>query len=133
MAHKKAQSLKAVFQKYVRAVQRGDLRTLFTTVTASREFYFLTAQGKIIKTRKGYYEFHKNWFKKKDWKMPVKLIHIHEGENFGYTIAVFNYKERMPDQSTFLLDSYFTLIFKRERGDWRVVADVCTPIRQKII
>ena len=133
MKGQKKQSLKAVFQKYVRAVQQGDLRTLFTTVTTSSKFYFLTAQGRTIRTRKGYYNFHKKWFKKKAWKMPVKLIHSYEGGDFGYTIAVFNYKEQRPDRSIYLLDSYFTLIFKREKGNWRVVADVCTPIKQRII
>ena len=125
--------LKATFQKYVRAVQRGDLRMLFTTVTTSKKFYFITAQGKIIKTRKGYYEFHRKWFKQKGWKMPVELISVHEGENFGYTIAIFHYKQKMPDARISVLDSYFTLIFEKEKGTWRVVADVCTPIRRSTI
>lgn len=133
MSRKRVTSLMATFRKYVRAVQRGDLRELFTTVTKNKRFYFLTARGKIIRTRKGYYEFHKRWFKEKGWKMPVKLIHCYEGENFGYTIAIFHYQQRIDRNSFYLLDSYFTLIFNKEKDEWRVIADICTPIRRSII
>jgi 5,6-dimethylbenzimidazole synthase len=60
--------------------------------------------------------------------MPVQLLEIHEGQDYGYTTAVFHYISKTPEGGRYLLDSYFTLIFHKENGLWKVVADICTPI-----
>jgi len=121
-------SLKETFQTYVDAVQKADLNRLFTTVTNNEKFIFLTSSGKLIATREGYYKFHEERFKEKDWEMPVELLELHEGKDYGYTVAAFHYRSKTPVGETSVLDSYFTLIFHREDGMWKVVADVCTPI-----
>jgi hypothetical protein len=54
------------------SIHNADLKTLFTTITDKKKFYFLTAGGKLINTKKGYYDFHKQWFKEKNWEMPVE-------------------------------------------------------------
>ena len=121
-------SLKETFEIYVKAVQNSDLETLFTTVTDKEEFLFLTSTGKLIDSRNGYYKFHEDWFKEKDWEMPVELLEVHEGREYGYTVAIFHYKQKIKDGKIYNLDSYFTLIFHKENGMWKVVADICTPI-----
>ncbi len=55
-------------------------------------------------------------------------MRVYEGEGFGYTIAVFHYRSKREGGGWDILDSYFTLFFEREDGDWKVIADVCTPI-----
>jgi nitroreductase/ketosteroid isomerase-like protein len=122
-------SLEGVFNLYARAVQNSDLEGLFTTVTDGDDFYFLTADGKIL-NRKEYYEFHQEWFKGTDWEMPVELLKVQEGKEYGYTNAIFYYRQKTPDGKTYNLESYFTLIFRKENGMWKVVADVCTPIKR---
>lgn len=118
------------FNDYVRAVQHADLRAMFDTVTKKKRFHFLTACGNVIKTRTGYYEFHKKWFKEKKWKMPVKIIAIHEGKETGYVIAGFHYQKKTDTGGWYILDSNFTLIFKKEHGEWKVIADICTPVKR---
>lgn len=121
-------SIKETFDIYVKAVQNSDLKTLFTTVTNSDQFFFLTSRGKLIDTRESYHKFHDDWFKEKDWEMPVDFIEAKEGTDYGYTNAIYHYKAKMPDGRKYVLDSYFTLFFHKEDGMWKVVADVCTPI-----
>jgi nitroreductase/ketosteroid isomerase-like protein len=121
-------SLREVFDLYVRSIQNSDLEGLFSTVTKNEKFFFLTSDGRLIDTRTGYYKFHEDWFKEKDWEMPVDNIEVHEGDDSGHTTAVFHYHSRMPDGGRYVLDSWFTLIFRKEEGMWKVVADVCTPI-----
>jgi nitroreductase/ketosteroid isomerase-like protein len=123
-------SLKETFDTYVRAVQNSDLKGLFTTVTDNEEFFFLTSTGRLIDTRQAYYKFHEDWFKEAGWEMPVDLLGVHEGKQYGYTTAVFHYRAKIPEGGKYILDSYFTLIFHREDGMWKVVADVCTPINR---
>lgn len=121
-------SLKETFDVYVQAIHNSDLKSLFTTVTDSHDFFFLTSGGKLIDSREGYFQFHQDWFKETGWEMPVELLEVHEGKDYGYTVAKFHYKQSMPEDKKYNLDSYFTLIFHREDGMWKVVGDVCTPI-----
>jgi nitroreductase/ketosteroid isomerase-like protein len=121
-------SLKETFDLYVKSIQSSDLEGLFSTVTKGEKFFFVTANGKLIDTRPGYYKFHEEWFEEKEWEMPVELLEVREGKDCGYTNAVFHYRAKTPEGRTYNLDSYFTLIFHKEDGRWRVVADICAPI-----
>jgi nitroreductase/ketosteroid isomerase-like protein len=123
-------SLRETFGIYVRAVQNSDLKNLFSTVTNNEKFFFLTSTGKLIDTRQDYYKFHEDWFKEEGWEMPVDFLEVHEGKEYGYTTAVFHYRAKIPEGGKYILDSYFTLIFHKEEGMWKVVADVCTPINR---
>jgi len=64
--------------------------------------------------------------------MPVDFLESHEGKEYGYTNAIFHYRSQLPEGRMYFLDSYFTLIFRREEGMWKVVADICTPISRFI-
>jgi nitroreductase/ketosteroid isomerase-like protein len=121
-------SIREVFDRYVQAIHNSDIETLFTTVTEKNDFFFLTSTGELIDTREGYYKFHTDWFKESEWEMPVELLNIYEGDQYGYSTAIFHYRSKVADGRTYNLDSYFTLIFNKEKGHWKVVADVCTPI-----
>ena len=121
-------SLRETFDLYVKSVQNSDLKGLFSTVSEKDSFFFLTSGGRLIATRDGYHKFHEEWFREKDWEMPVDHIDVFEGRDIGYATAQYHYKGRTPDGGRNLLDSWFTLIFRKEGGMWKVVADVCTPI-----
>jgi len=123
-------SLKETFSVYIRAIHNSDLKSLFTTVTDGHDLFFLTSTGKLIDSREGYYTFHEDWFKDAGWEMPVELLEVHEGKEYGYTVAKFHYKQKIPEGGTYNLDSFFTLIFHKEDGMWKVVGDVCTPIER---
>jgi nitroreductase/ketosteroid isomerase-like protein len=123
-------SLREVFDVYVQSIHNSDLKSLFTTVTKREKFFFLTSSGRLINTRSGYYQFHEDWFKEKNWEMPVDDIQVHEGNDFGYTTAIFHYRSKTPEGGLSILDSWFTLIFHKEEGRWKVVADICTPIER---
>lgn len=122
-------TVKETFDLYVRTVQQSDLEGMFTIITDSDDFFFLTVNGKKL-NRDEYYQFHREWFKQQDWEMPVQLIQIKEEINFGYALAIFHYRQRTPDGETRHLDSYFTLIFQKEDDSWKVIADICTPIKR---
>ncbi|MFB0565459.1 MAG: nitroreductase family protein [Candidatus Aminicenantaceae bacterium] len=123
-------TLKETFDIYVQSIQNSDLKNLFTTVTDNENFFFLTSRGKLINSLDGYYKFHEEWFELKDWEMPVELLEVQEGKEYGYTTAIFHYKQKMPEGGQYNLDSYFTLVFRKEDGMWKVVADVCTPFNR---
>ncbi len=123
-------SLKETFDLYVQAIHNSDLKSLFTTVSNGQDFFFLTSTGKLIDSREGYYTFHEDWFKETGWEMPVELLEVHEGKDYGYIVAKFHYRQKIPEGGTYNLDSYFTLIFHKEDRMWKVVGDICTPIER---
>ena len=125
-------TLKETFTIYVQSIQNSDLKGLFSTVSDSKEFFFLTSAGKLINTREAYYKFHEDWFREQAWEMPVELLEVHEGQDYGYTTAIYHYKSKMPEKATYYIDAYFTLIFHKENERWKVVADVTTPIDRAI-
>jgi len=125
-------SLRETFDLYVNSIQKSDIATLFTTVTDDPHLVFLTSTGKMIDTREGYYRFHEEWFKEKAWEMPVEVVEVREGTDCGYVTAIFHYRSKMPDGETYGIDSYFTLIFQKQNGMWKVVTDICTPIERYI-
>jgi len=123
-------SLRETFDLYVTSIQRSDIATLFTTVTENPRMIFLTTTGKMIDTREGYYRFHEEWFKEKEWEMPVEVVEVREGTDYGYVTAIFHYRSKTLNGETYGIDSYFTLIFRKENGMWKVVTDLCTPIER---
>jgi 5,6-dimethylbenzimidazole synthase len=125
-------TLKETFDLYVQSVQHSDLNGLLSTVSDSKDFFFLTSSGKLINTREKYKKFHEQWFQESKWEWPVELLEIHEGTDYGYTTAIYHYKSSMPEGDTYYLDSYFTLIFHKENDMWKVVSDIATPIDRSI-
>jgi nitroreductase/ketosteroid isomerase-like protein len=124
-------SLREAFDDYVRAVQAGDLEGLFRTVTGGEDMFFLTSTGQMIEGREGYRRFHEEWFSERGWEMPVELLRVEEGGDYGWTLAVFHYRQPTAEGPVYRLDSYFTLLWHGEQGSWRVVGDVCTPIQRR--
>jgi len=123
-------TVKETLDVYIEAIQKSDLKGLFTTVTENDKFFFLTSGGRLIDSRQGYYKFHEDWFAEKDWSISFELLEAVEGQDYGYTNAIYRYQGKTPDGKSYFLDSYFTLIFHREDGMWKAVVDVCTPIRR---
>ncbi len=123
-------SLRETFDFYVESVQNKQLEILFSIISDQPDFLFITAQGELIQTRKGYYTFHEQWFGDDQWEMPVELISVEEGDELGYTHAIFYYRTRLKDGRNYHLDSYFTLIYRKENGIWKVIGDVCSPVER---
>ncbi|MFH0882153.1 MAG: nuclear transport factor 2 family protein [bacterium] len=123
------ETLDDVFTEYCDAIQASDLELLFATVTQGDEFTFITAGGRRIDGREGYYNFHVDWFSEKDWTIEFELEKTVQQADWGYTVAIFRYAAKTPEGEPYSFDSHFTLFFTKENGRWVVVADICTPIR----
>ncbi len=90
-------SLRETFDLYVRSIQQSDIDALFSTVTNEPRVTFLTSTGRLIDSREGYYRFHQDWFKETGWEMPVELLEVREGADYGSTLAIFHYRQKQPD------------------------------------
>jgi nitroreductase/ketosteroid isomerase-like protein len=123
-------SLRGAFDAYVRAVQGADIDALFEVVTEGDDFFFITASGERIHGVDGYRRFHEEWFSETGWSMPVSRVRVRHDGDRGRTLAVFHYRQALDDGTTYNLVSQFTLLWRRESGEWRVYGDICSPIER---
>ncbi|MGB8951296.1 MAG: nitroreductase family protein [Candidatus Aminicenantales bacterium] len=123
-------TVRETYDLYTQAILKSDLEGLFTTVTDNEKFFFLTSTGTLIDTRQGYYKFHEEWFQEKEWTISFELLDVQEGVDYGFTHAIFHYQGKSLEGETYGIESYFTLVFHKQEGTWKVVSDICTPIRR---
>lgn len=122
-------TIKETFDLYLKSIDNRDVDALMSTVTTGKDFVFLTTGGTLIDSVEGYRKFHVDWFSEENWEMPVEVLNIHEGTDYGYVLAKFFFKATMPDGKPYENISYFTLIFHREDDMWKVIHDQITYIR----
>jgi ketosteroid isomerase-like protein len=125
-------SLRETNDLYIRSIQERDLERLMSSVTEDMMLHFIGTTGTMMKSREDYLRFHEEWFRETDWEISFDDPIIQEVNGFGYTMSVFTYRNSTPDGKVLTLVSYVTLIFRKEAGQWRVIADVCTPIRREV-
>ena len=124
--------LKQAYEAYSQSVQNRNLDALVQTITDEEILHFIGTTGKMLEKREEYVEFHRDWFKEEGWEISFELDKIYEEKDFGYVMAIFTYRQDMPDGKRLTVVSYVTLVFHRENRSWRAIADVCTPISRNI-
>jgi ribosome-associated protein len=116
---------------YLRALGAGDLRAMMSVASDSATFGFLAPSGERL-DRAGFRSFHNDWFHAAEWSLPVERLALSEGLEDGDALARFDYQVREPDGDLDHLESYLTLVFRREEGLWRIATAACTPIRRYV-
>ena len=125
-------SIREIHKSYIHAVMTQDLSGLMGTITACDTLHFIDAGGRIIETREAYLRFHQEWFQTTGWKISFDLEKVYSAPNWGYTMSTYCYTENRPNGQRLLSKSYVTLIFHKENGEWRIVADICSPISRNL-
>ena len=120
--------LRQTFAKYTKAVQERDMTNLFETV-ALEGVDFIDTMGKHTQSLEEYRDYHREWFASTTWTIDFKLMKMKEYGNFGYFLVIYTYKDLLPDQTKHETRGYATLLFQRQKNGWKLILDVCTPIR----
>ena len=126
----KEKSIKNIYDLHVQSIQNRDLDLFLNTITENKTFHYLSTTGEKITSREEYYGLHREWFKKSGWIITFELKEIYQAENFGYAMSLFTYEDETKDGKKISITSYVTFIFQLENGEWKIIADVCTPIKR---
>ena len=118
---------------YTKSILNRDLKTLLTTVTDNDTLLFFSTDGTLFHTRKEYVDYHVEWFNEKDWTLSFKTIAVSDGADYGFVNVLFNYRNLLTDGRYFDMESYMTLIFRKENGAWKVTEDIRTPVSRKFL
>jgi len=123
-----ANTPRAAHEQYVQSVKKRDFEGFAATLTSGGEFHYINSRGERTDSRQEYLAEHRQWFKANNWNIDYESPLIVQHGDAAYAMAVFHYRERQLDGKIDRLDAYFTLIMVREKGEWKAVADVITPI-----
>ncbi len=128
-----SRSLSETTDIYTKSILNRDLKTLFTTVTDNDTLLFFSTDGTLFHSRKEYVDYHAEWFNEKDWTISFNTIAVSEGADYGFVNVLFNYRNLLTDGRYFDMESYMTLIFRKESGAWKVTEDIRTPVSRTFL
>jgi len=118
----------AAYEQYVQSIKKRNFEGFVDTITHGKEFHYINSHGRRTDSRQKYLDDHSEWFKKTNWGIDYESPLIVQNGDAAYAMAVFHYRELRTDGKVDRLDAYFTLIMFKEKGEWKVVADIVTPI-----
>ncbi|HEX4928403.1 MAG TPA: nuclear transport factor 2 family protein [Burkholderiales bacterium] len=108
--------------RHLLAIEKRDLDTL--AVTLADPLILIMADGQLKRSKAEFVEAHRGWFAVKNWTLTAKPVEIYEGPSLGVAVLHLDYRE---DGKQSL--SYLTLVFENRNGEWLMVQDQNTPIK----
>jgi ketosteroid isomerase-like protein len=127
-----AASAKAGFREaldaHFQAVVARDIDKLEPTLTRSDELTLILPNGKRTTTKAAFLEFHRTWFAETGWTMRFDIHTIVENGTTAIATVQTRYDEPNATKP-YWSESWLTLTFRKERGEWRLFHDQNTRIR----
>ncbi len=114
---------KTTLQKHFAAIQARDLPALLATVTKGEKLPLILPNGTLLTAKKDYIALHTEWFKAHDWTMKFEIINTIETTDVCIATVRTTIQDQQPTRQ-----SYLTLTFAREAGEWRLIHDQNTRI-----
>jgi uncharacterized protein (TIGR02246 family) len=122
-------TFREALDRHLHAIQQRDLAALAETV-AEDDLVLITAEGRLVQDAKEFLEMHRGWFAMDNWRLNVTPVEVYEAGPLGVAVLHLDYRETPKDKSPVYQESYLTLVFQEREGQWRMVQDQNTPIRQ---
>lgn len=112
------------------AVKARDLPTLEKTITTGERLELYLPNGTRTDTRQAFVDFHREWFKSSGWTMQFNPVSINRGKDIAQATVRTLYQDTV-DGKPYRSESWLTLTFRKEAGDWRLIHDQNTRIPQQ--
>lgn len=125
----KPESLHAVLDAHLAAINAHDLDGLLSTVTRGEMLTLVLPNGKILRTREDYRKLHVEWFRETDWRMQFDIDSLHEFGDVGIALVKYRSQSKGADGNyETKREAWLSLTFAKENGRWRLVYDQNTVI-----
>ena len=113
--------------RHLAAIQSRDLSEMEATITLEPDMVLIFPDGSRLETRQQFLDFHKQWFADQTWVMTPEILRKWEGTDYSYALLRYSFD---PDGDGPLApsQSYLSLGFRLEEGEWRLVHDQNTRI-----
>jgi uncharacterized protein (TIGR02246 family) len=115
-------SFQEALGRHLLAIENRDLEALAATL--ADPLVLVMADGKLKRSKAEFLEAHRGWFAMRNWTLQPKPVELFESDALGVAVMHLDYREG--DKRS---ESYLTLVFRRQGGEWLMVQDQNTPVR----
>ncbi|WP_407353877.1 YybH family protein [Luteimonas sp. R10] len=124
-----AAPLRETLDRHLQAIQARDLDALMATVTRGETLTLILPGGKVLSTREQFRRLHQDWFAEDDWRMRFEVRQVRELGDAGIALVHYLSQQRQDDGGyATRCEALLSLVFARERGEWRLVYDQNTVV-----
>ncbi|MFK8029850.1 MAG: nuclear transport factor 2 family protein [Gammaproteobacteria bacterium] len=120
-----APSFQQTLAKHIAAVTDRDLLTYQSTLTDKDDLLLIFPNGKPIETTAGVVDFHRDWFKDKNWIYEPEVVKVIEGSDMATAVIKYDYRDNAQGEPR---SSWLVMVFQLENNEWRLVHDQNTRI-----
>ncbi|GJL93567.1 YybH family protein [Hyphococcus sp.] len=124
-AEKARPDFNAALQRHLDAIAVRDLDAFTATITAGDDLNVIFPNGAVLENTNAVVAFHREWFSDDQWRMDPAVVKTIEGADMATALLKYDYRDT-PDGAP--RSSWLALVFKLERGEWRLVHDQNTRI-----
>lgn len=127
-------ALRATLDAHLAAINARDLDRLLSTVTQEEALTTILPNGKVLSTREDYRLLHVDWFRDPAWRMVFAVEELRVLGDTGIARVRYDSQSKGADGAyASMRIAQLTLVFARERGQWRLVYDQNTVVESAVV
>jgi ketosteroid isomerase-like protein len=127
-ASARSPNFKTALAAHLDAVSSRNLDGLKSTLTHSEALDLYLPNGKMLSSKSEFIEFHQNWFRETGWTMHFEPVSSAVTRELAIATVRTRYEDTV-DGKPYWSENWLTLVFKLEKGEWRLIHDQNTRIR----
>lgn len=121
-------AFEATLRDHLAAIETKDFDRLIATITQGETLTLIFPDGDRWDTRKQYVDFHRDWFRDARWTMKTHVERTIERGDLALAFVRYQFDTTRDDGTASHSDTWLTLVFAKENGQWRLVFDQNTKI-----
>ncbi len=123
-------SFKEDLKIHLQAIQNRNFADLEPTV--GDNVSMIGPDGTKMDSKEQFLEFHKNWFKLKNWEWKGNILKTESSDSLGYALVQYKYTQNDSlGKSIYESNAYLILVFRNSKAGWQLVHDQNTRIENK--
>lgn len=109
------------------AIQNRSFKELEPTI--ADDVSLIYPDGTSMDSKEKFLEFHKDWFKLKNWQWQGNILKTESSDSLGYGLVQYRYTENDSTGNTvYESNAYLILVFRNSKDGWQLVHDQNTKI-----
>ena len=126
-AEKPRPDFRPALDAHLAALTAKDLDAYKSTITSGDDLMIIFPEGEVIEPTNSVLKFHEEWFQDSDWRMDLEVQKIMEGADMAAALLKYDFRDTADGEPR---SAWLMLLFKLENGEWRLIHDQNTRIKQ---
>jgi len=118
-------NFKTSVEAHLASVEGRDFETFKSTLTSSNNLAVIFPGGTQLATTEEVLDFHKEWFKDKDWVFDTEIRKVIEGSDQSTALVQYSFRDTPNGEPR---HAWLVLTFQLEDNEWRLIHDQNTRI-----